>query len=403
MALWRDDRIVPVLMYHSIGPRRPGWAFAELSEGVASFAGTLEALHADGYRSVGLSELYDHMAGRRRLDRRSVVITFDDGYLDNWVHAVPLLRQYGMQATVYVTPEFVEDSTSVRPQSPVPDASGIDCDGFMSWGELAAAQTEGVLDVQSHAMTHTWYFSGPRLVDVHRPRVPDPHPWLAWNARPDRKPYYLSENQQPYVPWGYPVFEHEKSLVVRRFEPDEMAVAVIVKWVEEQGGAGFFDQADWRGALTGRFPELAGAGSVPGRFETPDEQRARVFGELSQSRAILEERLGKPVRFFAWPGGGVDADVVALAREVGYLSWTLSSWQEKDKRNRPGTDPSGIKRVSGSGSAYWRGRPVGRDDPWWVIQRVRAHQGDVASRLRIAWRKLRRAGRADASAGGQGA
>src|SRR5210317_143574 len=103
MGLLRDDRIVPVLMYHSIGPRRPTWAFAQLSESVASFEGTLAGLHADGYRTVGLSELYDHMAGRRPLEDRSVVITFDDGYLDNCVHAVPLLRRYGMQATVYVT------------------------------------------------------------------------------------------------------------------------------------------------------------------------------------------------------------------------------------------------------------------------------------------------------------
>lgn len=155
--MWRNDRIVPVLLCHSIGPRRAGWAFAQLSESVSSVAGTLDALHSDGFQTVGLSELYDHMAGSRPLDRRSGVITFDDGYPDNWVHAVPLLRKYGMRATVYVTPEFVDDMDKVRPQSRAPGETTRNCDGFMSWSELAAAQTEGVLDVKSHAMTHTWW------------------------------------------------------------------------------------------------------------------------------------------------------------------------------------------------------------------------------------------------------
>ena len=63
------------------------------------------------------------MEGKRRLKTRSVVLTFDDGYLDNWIYVAPLLEQYGMKGVVYVTPEFVEPTGACRPQARI-DADG---------------------------------------------------------------------------------------------------------------------------------------------------------------------------------------------------------------------------------------------------------------------------------------
>jgi len=194
----RDQSIVPVVMYHSIEIWKLPWVWSTLSESQATFEQVLAKLVERGFRTVGLADLYDHMSGVRRLAGNCIVLTFDDGYLDNWLHAVPLLRKYGMRATVYVTPEFVDRCSTPRSNTTV--------EGFMNWDELRAADSEGVLDVQCHALTHTWYFAGPKVVDIHRPLAISPYPWLFWNARPDRKPYYLNENQQSLVPWGQPVF-----------------------------------------------------------------------------------------------------------------------------------------------------------------------------------------------------
>jgi peptidoglycan/xylan/chitin deacetylase (PgdA/CDA1 family) len=380
-------------MFHSVGPTQSDWVFSYLTDSLGCFEGTLAGLKQAGFRTVTLEALYRHMSGSERLSGHCVALTFDDGYLDNWVYAVPLLRKYGMQATVYVSPEFVEPGDVVRPTR---DCSAIIrgdepaevTPGFMNWAELRAAQAEGVLDVQSHAMTHTWYFTGPKCVDIHRPRKPDPYPWLAWNARPDRKPYYMSEDQQGFVPWGHPVFEFEKSLVARRFSPDPAAVAEIAAWVAAQGGATFFDETDWRATLEARFDILSGVGTVPGEYESDEGYRERVLGELKTSRELIETHLDKPVRYLAWPGGGVNDDVCALAREAGYRSWTLSSWKQSEKRNVPGADASSIKRVSGSGTMLWRNRRLGAEDWRWVILRTLSHQGDAWSRLRIRARKI---------------
>ena len=397
MRLLRNSQIVPVLMFHSVGPQRPNWLFSHLADSVACFEGTLKGLSDAGFRTLTLEELYRHMSAREKIPGHAVVLTFDDGYLDNWVYAVPLLRKYGMRATVYVTPEFVDESDTVRPvHEDLATARRESADeapsGFMNWAELNAAQSEGVLDIQSHSLTHTWYFSGPRCLDFHRPRRPDPYPWLAWNARPARKPFYMAEDQQSFVPWGHPVFEHEKSLVARKFEPEPGPVNEITEWVADNGGAEFFGQPQWRADLESRFGFLRGAGSIPGRRESDEAYRERVFAELSVSRTILEERLDKHVRYVAWPGGGNSGAVVEAAKKAGYLSWTLSSRQEPEKRNIPGSDPSGIKRISGSGNSQWQGRQVGFDESWWVVRRTLSHQGDAWSRTRIRLRKLIRFG-----------
>ena len=392
-GITRNFSRVPVLMFHSIGLHGLPWTWSDMSESLAVFEGVLSGLAADGYSTVGLDDLYAYMAGTATLPDRPVVLTFDDGYLDNWLYAVPLLRFHGMRATVYVTPEFVPEGDTIRPTARV-DNGHVDAfdshnaAGFMNWSELRAADSEGVLDVQSHALTHTWYFTGPSVADIHRPAAVDPYPWLAWNAAPSRKPFYLTENQQNAVPWGTPVFEHEKALITRQFRPERSLMDDICAWVAEAGGPGFFDEPDWKEELNRRFPPLAD-GDFPGDYETQDEYAARVESELTASRSRIEDELGKSVRYLAWPGGGVNDDAAEIARKVGFRSWTLSSWQQPEKRNIPGSDPEGIKRVTGRSKVHFRNRWIANGGAWWVLQRLYGHQGSLFARMKTALAKLR--------------
>ena len=139
--------------------------------------------------------------------------------------------------------------------------------------------------------------------------------------------------------------------------------------------------------LATRFPVLQNDNTFPGTYETEEERRERVLHELTESREILERELRKPVEFFSWPGGGVDDSAAELARHAGYKSWTLSSWQKPEFRNRQGVDASTIKRVSGHGRVFWRNRLVKTDAASWIVLRVLTHQGSMLSKLAGAVRK----------------
>ena len=364
-----------------------------MSERLDVFENTLADLHRRGFKTINLDELYAHMSGAKKAPPDSVVLTFDDGYLDNWVYVAPLLRKYGMCGIVYVSPDFVQPAGEIRPTLVDQQSGLIECGalpdfGFMNWHELRILDDEGVLEVQSHALTHTWYFSEPTVIDIHQPRDIYPYPWLSWNARPERKPYYLNEDQQHFVPWGLPVFRHEKALITRRFIPERDLLKEITKYVEDAGGAAYFDRPDWRATLSKRFSCLSAGADFPGIRESREEYRARVLDELIRSRKIIGDELGREVRFLSWPGGGVNNEAAELAIEAGYVSWTLSSWQKPSLRNRPGTDPAGIKRVAGRSKVHWRGRWIRDGGSWWIVQRMLAHQGSLLSSLRANVRKL---------------
>ena len=393
LSLVADNGIVPVLMFHSVGISDQPWVWSDMSESVSSFQRILEDLQRRGFRTIGLEDLYDYMQGNRKLQDRSVVLTFDDGYLDNWIYVAPLLQKYGMRGVVYVTPEFVEPDGPCRPMARFAangslTAEPADAAGFMNWDELRQLDAAGVLDVQSHALTHTWYFSSGNILDVHRRRPVHQYPWLSWNERPDRKPYYLCEDQQTFLPWGYPVLQHEKSLVVRRFHPEKDSIAELVEFARREGFGADMNVSAWSAEARKRFPDFFSTRGLPGSCETDDEYRARVEYELRTSREIIGKKLDKNVGFLSWPGGGVNEVAAEIARTVGYKSWTLSSWQEPSRRNSPGVDAEGIKRVSGRGETYWKGKPIADDGAHWVIRRVLIHQGSLVSRVGNALAKL---------------
>jgi hypothetical protein len=289
------------------------------------------------FTTVTLAEVTAHIRGDRKLSPRSIALTFDDGYLDNWTVAVPLLRHYGFCGTVFVNPEFVDKRDAVRRQigSPAEKPERDMLNGFMSWPELKAADSSGVLDVQSHGMTHTWHFKSDKIIDFHRPG--DDYPWLAWNARPERKYLWLEEDQSEFVGYGSPVFEHEKAMIVRRCIPPGEFDEALTHYVAASGGTRFFQEPNWRLRLQNRAETVKGSF----RYETEDEHAKRIEWELSASREEIGARLGKVVDVICWPGGGHNSIATETALRCGYKAWTV-----RGVYNRFKSEPNLLHRIS---------------------------------------------------------
>ncbi|MDH3198047.1 MAG: polysaccharide deacetylase family protein [Candidatus Krumholzibacteria bacterium] len=337
---------VPVLMYHSVGRVLPDWHWSLLTVPWTTFEDHLRWLSRRGYRAVDLGEVHAHVSGRAPLDERCVALTFDDGYVDNWTFAVPLLVKYGMRGTVCVTPEFVDPRDTVRPTLEDVWAGrlrveDLETRAFMSWGELARASDTGVLSVQSHAMTHTWYATGPEVVDFHYPG--DEHYWLDWNAFPEEKPFYLRDPFASRVPWGTPVYRHAKSLACDRFFPDPAEASHLERLVANGGGERFFRRPGWRETLARALADWRSERGTGGRTEREEERRERLRAELAGAKASIEARLSRPVDHLFWPGGGYDADAMAMALEI-YRSVTWSGPDRWRLRNRPGEDARRVTR-----------------------------------------------------------
>lgn len=151
---------VPVLMYHHVSPR-PGL----VTMAPQVFEAQMAWLARHGWHALSAAEFAAHLAGAG-IARRSVLITFDDGYLDNWVHAFPILRRHGLRALIFAVTGALGDGPA-RPHAGQPGAP--DCPDhkackaaaaagradavMLRWSEVEAMA--GVCELGSHTHTHT--------------------------------------------------------------------------------------------------------------------------------------------------------------------------------------------------------------------------------------------------------
>jgi peptidoglycan/xylan/chitin deacetylase (PgdA/CDA1 family) len=64
-------------------------------------------LQQNGYHSILLSDLVAYLQNKQELPTKPVLITFDDGYRDNWTVMYPLLKEYEMKATIFLVASFI--------------------------------------------------------------------------------------------------------------------------------------------------------------------------------------------------------------------------------------------------------------------------------------------------------
>jgi peptidoglycan/xylan/chitin deacetylase (PgdA/CDA1 family) len=93
---------VPVLTYHSIGDDK-----GLLSVSAENFERQMRYFKEANYRVITLDELVKGIESGGRFPRKTVVITFDDGFKDNFTYAYPVLRRYGFPATVFLVTDWI--------------------------------------------------------------------------------------------------------------------------------------------------------------------------------------------------------------------------------------------------------------------------------------------------------
>lgn len=139
------DMPVPVLMYHSIATDATR-KFKRFAIDPAEFAEQMDYLDGLGYRSVTAAELAGRIPGDP-LPPRTVVLTFDDAYADFYAAALPVLREHGFHATLYVPTAYVGATTRFNVGFGEQDRA------VLSWRALADIAAEGV-EVAAHSHTH---------------------------------------------------------------------------------------------------------------------------------------------------------------------------------------------------------------------------------------------------------
>lgn len=136
------------LCYHSIAPSGPRY----LTISAQVFERQLVSLRRHGFRGGDLAALEDLAAGR--LSGRTAFLTFDDGFRDNFETALPLLREHGFPAFVFVVPRLLDGGGALDwPGIHVHRDRHAAMMRSLDWGMLELMREAGI-EVGSHTLTH---------------------------------------------------------------------------------------------------------------------------------------------------------------------------------------------------------------------------------------------------------
>ncbi|MAE59848.1 MAG: hypothetical protein CMJ49_00670 [Planctomycetaceae bacterium] len=312
---------LPVIAYHQVidGVR---------DVSIVQFEQQMQWLADHEYQSILIRDWID---GKVKLAGREVALTFDDGWLDNWVHAFPILRKYGMSATMFAVTGRQADDQPARPNledvwngryqtSDLPQMHGMNeahrivparevtspC--YMNWAELRAMQESGSVDVQSHSHWHRDYWSSPRILDFNT----DPRNPIGWATDEDTRV-------------GIPIHPRRSAMRVRRYFPDANLHDQLSELTQRDRLFNDVSPDESRQRLRAAASAFRSKHRTAPRYETADQQQTRIRGEMTASKQAIEAHLNKPCDVICWPWGEHSRLSIQLARQVGYRATVLFS------------------------------------------------------------------------------
>ncbi len=276
-----------ILMYHRVLPQdrgvngRPDWERYQSLPGIVVSPEMFEAqmrFLARDYQVISTNELLKTLDSGKLLLPRSVVLTFDDGWRDNYVYAFPVLKKLNLPATIFLAtgfintnrifwPERVIDYLTSGDRSASELLAGADTPIPPAIGKLIEAAGEVGPAAQLHLLD--------RLVAEMKLMAPDARDILMKSLFSDAT---------------------EK-------DPARSEVRVMLDWQE--------------------IAEMFSAGITFGSHGVSHELLTMVDSgqqerELRESREVIEKRIGGTVDIFAYPNGNHDDQIKRLVRRAGY-------------------------------------------------------------------------------------
>ena len=122
-----------ILCYHRIADHPKSYTVLP----VAEFEAQMAHLKTHDYNVVPLTEIVDALQYGEKLPPKTVALTFDDGFKDNYTVAYPILKEYNYPATLFIYPQYISNGGAA-----------------LSWEQLREMAADPLITVESHTLTH---------------------------------------------------------------------------------------------------------------------------------------------------------------------------------------------------------------------------------------------------------
>lgn len=161
-AAVRNEETVflPIIMYHGVlndSTRQGQYVISP-----AMLESDLAYIRAQGYETVLVQDLIDYVDNGKPLPEKSIMLTFDDGYYNNYLYAYPLLQEYGMKAVISPVCKWTAF------YSDTPSESDHAIYSHITWQEMREMVDSGLVEIQNHSYDMHYCVAGKRKGTLKR-------------------------------------------------------------------------------------------------------------------------------------------------------------------------------------------------------------------------------------------
>lgn len=130
---------IPILLYHQIPVQKSDRKNYYMNTTCSQFEKQISGLKNLGYSFITYDDLIRYNNNEIPLPEYVVLITFDDGYLDNYENAFPIIKKYNIPVTMFV----IDDC--------------VGAPGYFSWEQAKEMENSGLVTIHSHGKSHIPY------------------------------------------------------------------------------------------------------------------------------------------------------------------------------------------------------------------------------------------------------
>ena len=292
---------VPVFLYHQVNP---------ISSNVSPeiFEEHLKIIKKYNMETITISEYYSN-----NIQKNSMLLTFDDGYYDNFKYVFPLLKKYNMKATIFLNTLYIMDKRENEPE--IKDNNTVNLEAmkkyiengkatinqYMSWEEIKEMYDSGLIDFQAHSHKHMAVFKDIKIEGfTKKDRMEAPELYL-YGELEDNFPIFAKRGE----------YSGKAKIIKREF------FKTFKNFYEEN----IENKIANKNEILKKCQEFIDKNIEYFSDESEAEYKKRIEEDYLENKKLIEKNLGSQVKFFCWPWGHRSKETIKILKELGVVGF----------------------------------------------------------------------------------
>ena len=266
-----------------------------------------------GYKTHTLKEIDAHTKANQKLPKKSLILTFDDGYYDNYAVVFPLLKKYNLRAIFFVNTLFIKEKVT-RPLSVIEKSDTVNAalifnyfqgqdatsEQYFTWEEMREMEASGLVDIQCHSHRHGMVFSNTDFKNTVQPSFISSGDQFVHNGQAQQ---------------GFPLFKMRGELSAQGYKMDTVGSVLFKDFFQKKNLASQSKKVaaqESKKFLTKEFKETYLHSYSEAEF------KQRVEKEITENISQIESHLKeKKAVGFAWPYGHQTKVSIPWMKDIG--------------------------------------------------------------------------------------